>query len=174
MPSRLMNRTPGAAASTVGRTGARCTMSASAAASDSPAMTSLPLVACNRSVVMPASRSTCSSAAEVRLESVMTIFGPASTCLRLLHPGDDLRLGDPLGGILDVSLHRALGGALVSRRDDVEQFLVAVRVHAQLVRRESGCRRAVEVAGGAGPLRRGLGEQGGVGAPPQAPGRERP
>src|ERR1017187_2968298 len=167
MPSRLMNRTPGAASSTVAGTGARCTMSASAAASDSPAMTSLPLVACNRSVVMPASRSTCSSAAEVRLESVMTIFGPASTCLRLLHPGDDLRLGDPLGGILDVSLHRALGGALVAGRDDVEQFLVAVRVHAQLVRRESGCRRAVEVAGAAAHLRRELDEQGVVGQLPQ-------
>ena len=77
-------------------------------------------------------------------------------------------MGNPAGGILDVPAHRALGRTLISRRDDVEQFLVAVGVLTQLVRRERLRRRAIEVDGPAAHLRRDLDQQGVVGQFPQA------
>src|SRR5580700_9998366 len=129
MPSRLTNRHRGAASSTAPDTRAHWTTSASGSAAATPARISLSVVACRRTVVKPAARSTCSSASEPRSESVMTTVGSVAIGYCLLRPGEP-RIGDALRGLLHVLLHGPLGRPPVTRRDHVEQVLMGVRMAA--------------------------------------------
>jgi hypothetical protein len=66
-----------------------------------------------------------------------------------------------------VLLHRLFSRARVTGRDDVEQFLVRLRVAAHPVRPERGCRSAEEMADPAPQLASYLNEEGVVGQAPE-------